>query len=203
MGESLTERKAAPCVVCLGFFDGVHLAHQALLRAARAEGERLKLPVCVHTFDHAPGDKDFELTTLPEREALLKQYGADSVSVSVFDEDMRHMRGDDFFRKIVLGQLNARHVVCGDDHRFGYKGAWGVKELQTLCSEAGVGLTVVPQVSLPDGQRVSSTAIRLALRDGNTELAEKMLGRQIGKHTEFRVQSSEQPGFHLSASDLS
>ncbi len=65
------EEKHAPCVVCLGFFDGVHLAHQALLRAARAEGERLHLPVCVHTFDRAPGQKEFELTTLEEREALL------------------------------------------------------------------------------------------------------------------------------------
>ena len=179
MGESLTERKAAPCVVCLGFFDGVHLAHQALLRAARAEGERMGLPVCVHTFDHAPGDKDFELTTLPEREALLKHYGADSVSVSIFNEEMRHMRGDVFFQDVILNRLNARHVVCGDDHRFGYKGAWGVKELQALCDEAGVGLTVVPQVSLPDGQRVSSTAIRQAIRDGNTDLAEKMLGRKL------------------------
>ena len=181
MGESLTEQRAAPCVVCLGFFDGVHLAHQALLRAARAEGDRLQLPVCAHTFDHAPGDKGPELTSLEEREALLRHYGADSVSVSVFDDEMRHMRGDDFFKKVVLGQLNARHVVCGDDHRFGYKGAWSVKELRQLCEGAGIGLTVVPQVSLPDGRRVSSTAIRKAIQDGDTELAEQMLGRSINK----------------------
>ena len=168
-----------PCVVCLGFFDGVHLAHQALLRAARQEGERLGLPVCAHTFDRAPGTKGFELTGLPEREALLKQYGADMVSVSRFNDETRRMRGDDFFRKVVLGRLNARHVVCGDDHRFGYKGGWGVDELRALCGEAGIGLTVVPQVSLPDGQRISSTAIRRAMQEGNTELAERMLGRKI------------------------
>jgi len=185
------EEKHAPCVVCLGFFDGVHLAHQALLRAARAEGERLHLPVCVHTFDRAPGQKEFELTTLEEREALLKRYGADKVSVSVFNDEMRRMRGDDFFRDVVLGQLNARHVVCGDDHRFGYKGAWGVNELQALCDEAGIGLTVVPQVSLPDGQRVSSTAIRRALQEGNRELAERMLGRSLNERTECRGQSTD------------
>ncbi|MBR5109321.1 MAG: adenylyltransferase/cytidyltransferase family protein [Clostridia bacterium] len=166
-----------PCVVCLGFFDGVHLAHQALLRAAKQEGERLGLPVCAHTFDHAPGTKGFELTTLAQREALLKRYGADMVSVSEFNDTMRRMRGDDFFRDVVLGCLNARHVVCGDDHRFGYMGGWGVKELRTLCEEAGIGLTVVAQVSLPDGQRISSTAIRRALQEGNTALAERMLGR--------------------------
>ncbi|MBR3108702.1 MAG: adenylyltransferase/cytidyltransferase family protein [Clostridia bacterium] len=190
MEETLLEKEHVPCVVCLGFFDGVHLAHQALLRAARAEGKRLGLPVCAHTFDHAPGQKEFELTSLPEREALLRQYGADMVSVSAFTDDMRCMRGDDFFRTVVLGQLNARHVVCGDDHRFGYKGGWGVDELRTLCDEAGVGLTVVPQVSLPDGQRISSTAIRKALQEGNTELAERMLGRKIKESTEFSLQQS-------------
>ena len=174
MGE-----KNAPCVVCLGFFDGVHLAHQALLRAAKEAGKRLGLPVCVHTFDHAPGEKDFELTDLPQREALLRQYGADQVAVSVFNDEMRRMPGDVFFRDIVLNRLNARHVVCGDDHRFGYRGAFGVNELQSLCDEAGIGLTVVPQVSLPDGQRISSTAIRKALEAGDTALAEKMLGRKI------------------------
>ncbi len=172
-------RTNAPCVVCLGFFDGVHLAHQALLKAAKEEGKRLHLPVCVHTFDHAPGEKAFELTSLPEREALLRHYGADQVSVSIFNEEMRHMRGDDFFKTIVLGRLNARHVVCGDDHRFGYKGAWGAEELKALCKDAGIGLTVVPQVTLPDGQRVSSTAIRNAILAGDTALAEKMLGRKL------------------------
>lgn len=169
----------APSVVCLGFFDGVHKGHLSLLRAAKDIARDKGLIVCAHTFDRAPGEKDFALTTLSEREALLKAAGADRVAVSAFNEDMRRMSGDDFFRGIVLDKLNARHVVCGDDHRFGYKGAWGVRELQSLCDDAGVGLTVVPQVSLPDGQRVSSTAIRQAIRDGNTELAEKMLGRKI------------------------
>jgi riboflavin kinase/FMN adenylyltransferase len=95
------------------------------------------------------------------------------------------MRGDDFFRRIVLGQLNARHVVCGDDHRFGYMGAWGVNELRALCDEAGVGLTVVPQVALPDGRRVSSTAIRRAIQEGNIELAERMLGRKMKESTVY------------------
>ncbi|MBR3017335.1 MAG: adenylyltransferase/cytidyltransferase family protein [Clostridia bacterium] len=181
MEETPNQKQHVPCVVCLGFFDGVHLAHQALLRAARQEGKRLNLPVCAHTFDHAPGTKGFELTTLPERKALLRQYGADMVSVSEFNDETRRMRGDDFFRGVVLGRLNAHHVVCGDDHRFGYMGGWGVEELRALCHEAGIGLTVVPQVSLPDGQRISSTAIRRAIQEGNTALAERMLGRKIGR----------------------
>ena len=169
----------APSVVCLGFFDGVHRGHLSLLRAAAEIARNQGLIVCAHTFDRAPGGKDFVLTTLPERETLLRAAGADRVAVSAFNEDMRHMSGDDFFRRIVLEKLNARHVVCGDDHRFGYRGGWGVKELEMLCRDNGVGLTVCPPVSLLDGTRVSSTAIRKAILAGDARLAEEMLSRPL------------------------
>ena len=175
------KEKATPSVVCLGFFDGVHRGHLALLNAARETADREGLQVCVHTFDHAPGQKAFELTTLKEREALLLSAGADRVAVSLFDDTMRHMSGEDFFRQIVLEKLNARYVVCGDDHRFGYQGACGVQELKALCAQNGVGLTVVPPVTLPGGQRISSTAIREALKAGDWALAEAMLGRPVSQ----------------------
>lgn len=169
----------APSVVCLGFFDGVHRGHLALLEAARKTADEKGWIVCAHTFDRAPVGKDFALTTLEEREKLLRAAGADAVAVSPFDDAMRHMPGDEFFRRVVLEKLNARCVVCGDDHRFGYRGGWGAKELAILCREAGVGLTVVPPVELPDGTRISSTAIRRALLEGDWALAESMLGRAV------------------------
>lgn len=177
----------APSVVCLGFFDGVHRGHLALLSAARAVARAQGLIVCVHTFDHAPGSKGAELTTLAQREELLRAAGADRVAVSGFDDAMRRMRGDDFFQKIVLGRLNARHVVCGEDHRFGYRGGWGVTELKALCRDAGVGLTVVPDVRLPDGTRISSTAIRQAIARGDWALAEAMLGRSIPEEEKTKL----------------
>ena len=173
------KEQAAPSVVCLGFFDGVHRGHRALLQAAREIAAAEGLCVCAHTFDHAPGNKDFELTTLSEREALLRSAGADRVAISVFDENMRHMSGEDFFSQVVLQKLGARHVVCGDDHRFGYRGACGVAELREMCQRNGVGLTVVPPITLDDGTRVSSSAIRRALQQGNWALAEGMLGREL------------------------
>ena len=72
-----------PAVVCLGFFDGVHKGHLALLHAARAVADERGWPVCVHTFDHAPGSKGRALTTLEERTDLLLQAGADQVAVSL------------------------------------------------------------------------------------------------------------------------
>lgn len=172
-------KAAQPTVVCLGFFDGVHKGHLALVRAARRIGDEMGWPVCVHTFDHAPGNKGTELTTLEEKERLLRKAGADQVAVSAFDDQLRMMHGDDFFRQIVLGKLQAGHVVCGDDHRFGHKGAWGVKELADLCKAARIGLTVVPEVTLEGGMRISSTAVRRALEAGDYALAEAMLGRSL------------------------
>ena len=169
----------ARAVVCLGFFDGVHRGHLALIRAAREQAQALGCPVVAHTFDHAPGSKGETLTALAEREALLLAAGADRVAVSPFDDAMRRMTGDEFFRSVVLDRLHACHVVCGDDHRFGYRGACGVKELEAMCRNAGVGLTVVPQVSLPDGRRISSTAIREAIAAGDRATAESMLGRPL------------------------
>ena len=171
------EKRDRGAAVCLGFFDGVHLGHRALLSAAREIARREGLSVCAHTFDVPPGGKGAPLTTLEERIALLREAGADIVAVSPFDDGMRRMPGDEFFRRVVIEELNARHVVCGDDHRFGFKGAWGAEELKKLCEEAGIGLTVVPPVTLPDGRRISTTALRAALEKGDWPRAEEMLGR--------------------------
>jgi len=183
------EMKRVPAAVCLGFFDGVHRGHLALLRAAgriaRAEG----LIVCAHTFDVPPGGKAQSLTTLKERIVLLHAAGAEEVAVSAFTDEMRRMPGDVFFREIVLSQLNARHVICGDDHRFGYRGAWGVTELKGLCGESGVGLTVVPAVTLSDGSRLSATALRAALLAGDWPRAEEILGRPVPPGWKARLSS--------------
>ena len=168
-----------PSVVCLGFFDGVHLGHLALIHAAKDAAREKGLKICVHTFDQPPGQKKEMLTTLEEREQLLKNAGADEIAVSIFDDTMRHMPGEEFFQKIVVEKLHARHIVCGDDHRFGYMGACGIKELEKMCIEKGIGLTVVPPVTLDDGTRISSTAIRKALQTRDLALVEKMLGRSV------------------------
>ena len=185
------EKRDRGAAVCLGFFDGVHLGHRALLSAAREIARREGLSVCAHTFDVPPGGKGAPLTTLEERIALRREAGADTVAVSPFDDGMRRMPGDEFFRRIVLDELNARHVICGDDHRFGYRGAWGAEELRALCGEAGIGLTVVPPVTLPDGSRISTTALRAALQAGDFARAEEMLGRPVPDALRRRFPSDE------------
>ncbi len=174
----------APAVVCLGFFDGVHKGHVALIRRARSIADQAGWRVCVHTFDRLPAralgkSNEEELTSADQKRALLLEAGADEVVVSPFDEEMRGMSGEDFFRKIVLDQLQARHVVVGYDHRFGHLGDTDVDKLRTLCEKADIALTVVQPVTLPDGTPVSSTAIRRALAGGDQKTASDMLGRSV------------------------
>lgn len=175
----------APCVVCLGFFDGVHLGHRALLKAAGELAEEKGLTLCVHTFDKMPAqvthpDADISLlTTNAEKEALLCAYGCQVLAYSVFSEQMRRMSGQAFFEDILLGKLHAAAVVAGYDHRFGFKGETDTKGLEALCSAHQVALRIVPKVTLPGGETVSSTAVRSALLHHNIPLAEAMLGRKI------------------------
>lgn len=163
-------------VVCLGFFDGVHTGHLRLLRTARQIADHFGLICAAHTFDVCPG-KGKPLTTLPERVSLLRFFGADTVYVTVFDDRVRNMSGEDFVKNILIGQMNAVHLVCGSDHRFGRGGACDIRALREICVRTGLALTVVPDECL-NGQRVSSTLIRKLVEAGDLEQADLMLGRK-------------------------
>lgn len=177
------EGLAAPSVVCLGFFDGVHAGHRRLIDAAVGIGREKGLISCAHTFEQMPvrvtrpGRETLELTPLAEKLRLFQACGLDAAAVSRFDDAMRTMRARDFFVRCLLEGLTARHLVVGYDHRFGYMGECGTEMLAALCAEFSVDLTVIGPVRLESGELVSSTAIREALAQGNTALAERMLGR--------------------------
>ncbi|MDL2319232.1 hypothetical protein LJC74_09225 [Eubacteriales bacterium OttesenSCG-928-A19] len=170
-------------VVCLGFFDGVHIGHRELIERAVSIGAHNRLKVCVHTFDTMPvrvinPDADvLELTPLAEKALLLEALGVDILAVSAFDGEVMHMRAKAFFHDILLEKLSARHIVAGFHHRFGYRGEGDVAMLADMCSQAGIGLDVVQPVTLPGGELISSTAIRQAIRAGDIARAERMLGR--------------------------
>lgn len=169
------------CVLCLGFFDGMHRGHQALLQVGRRAAQRLSLPLCAHTFDRSPSPFKKELTALEERVQLLKKYGADAVHVTAFDDTLRCMPGDAFFDQVILAEIGAVYVVCGHDHRFGHKGGWDAQALEKMCREKDIGFEMVEEFCL-DGEKVSSTAIRRALQNEDMNKAEKLLGRPVPAH---------------------
>lgn len=172
-------------VICLGFFDGVHLGHQSLIRQAVAVGAEKGLAVCVHTFDRMPQRAlrpqaaIIELTPLAEKAALLEAQGVDVLAVSRFEAPLIQMSAEAFFHRILVQALRARHVVAGFHHRFGHRGEGDADRLQRLCEEQNIGLSIMPPVRLTDGTLVSSTAIREALASGDDNYAARMLGRDI------------------------
>jgi len=167
-------------VLCLGFFDAVHLGHQALLRRGREEAAVLGVSCAAVTYDPHPqallGGAPLLLSTAADRDALLRQVGGvDEVLTLPFTPALRDLSWDRFVREILVGELGAVHLVVGDDHRFGAKGTGTPEKLRALCAQLGIGCTVVPQVTL-QGEAVSSTAIRAALETSEFDRALQLLG---------------------------
>mgnify|MGYP000845322663 CR=1 FL=1 len=171
-------------IVCLGFFDGVHLGHQQLLKAASKIKDQTGDRVCVHTYDVppvsiiAPNKQYAELTPLQEKIPLLLSFGADTVAISHFDEKLMKMTGAEFLDQVLFKEMRVRHLITGFDHRFGFHADTGAKELEELCKQRKIMLTVVPPVKTDDGHTISSTAIREKIISGQLQGVKEMLGRE-------------------------
>lgn len=167
-------------VIALGFFDGVHLGHAALLRRVRSQAEALGAKPCAFTFDIHPslrlvGSQEPLLSTVEDRGWLMSRlYGIQELIVASFDR-MMSMPWQDFVRDYLVGEQGAVHVVAGDDFRFGFRGEGDARRLRRLCAELGIGCDIVEQIEL-DGIRVSSTHIRTLLRTGELDTARRFLG---------------------------
>lgn len=180
-------------VVCLGMFDGVHLGHQALIMEGKRIADKQGLALCLHTYDTLPANfihqagKVKELTTLEEKLRLFESLGADITAIDRFNDQLFYMSGRAFIEKVVAGKLNAMHVVAGFNHRFGYQVDSGRDELEGFCKALGIGLSIIPPVTTPTGDLVSSTAIRQAILEDDLALAEAMLGRPVDKAMEEQI----------------
>ena len=168
-------------VIALGFFDGVHLGHAALLRrAVEAAGARGAAPA-VFTFDRPPKEVvtgvPCPLINSPEdrRELVSRLYGIRGVIMAPFDREMMTTSWEDFITEILVGRYHAVHLVAGHDHRFGHKNAGTPELLQAKCAQLGLGCDVIPKVEV-GGITVSSTYIRRLLELGQVERAAQFLG---------------------------
>ena len=170
-------------VIALGFFDGVHLGHAALLRLTRRRADELGIPAAVLTFDTHPDTLVYHqpvplINTLEDRKYLMEEkFSMDEVILAHFDRAMMEMPWESFVEDYLLGELGAKHVVCGHDFSFGYRGQGTPEKLRRLCAQRGVGVNVVDKVSL-GGITVSSTHIRQLIRQGDMEAAAQMLGHR-------------------------
>ena len=170
-----------PLHLALGVFDGVHVGHQAVIKravdaAAIDEGKSFVVtfsphPIRVIAPEKAPASL---LATLDEKAAVLKALGVDGLLVIHFDMAFASMAAEEFVRKLCAG--NVRTIAVGEDWRFGSNRSGDVAMLHRMGGELGFQLEAVPPV-MWDGERISSTRIRQAIRDGNFTAAGEMLGR--------------------------
>ena len=165
-------------IFALGFFDGVHLGHQALLSECRRLAGQENCRAGVVTFLGHPealltGKTPPLINTPADRRRLLCRYGVDNLIELLFDRELMTMPWQDFFR--LLLDKGAAGLVCGSDFRFGHKGEGNAHLLSGACKAAGVPCAIVPQQTL-DGIRISSTHIRSLLEAGEMEAAVRFLG---------------------------
>lgn len=174
---------AQGCVATIGNFDGVHLGHQALLQRLRAEGVRRHLPTVVIVFEPHPqeffargGDRPPPARLLRLREKLerLHAAGVDAVQVLRFNETLSRMPAEQFISVWLEQRLKVRHLVIGDDFRFGYQRRGDFALLQAASGFS----TEASATVLLDAERVSSTAIRQALATEQFDRAARMLGER-------------------------
>lgn len=168
-------------VLALGFFDGLHLGHAALLERTKARAESLGGAPAILTFDVHPdtfvkGAPVELLNSADDRAYIARRFfGMDRLYCIHFNAETMHMPWADFL-EWTRASYGAVHLVVGHDFRCGWRGEGTAEKISAWCAENGLGCDVIPAVSL-EGVTVSSTYIRSLLREGNMERAAKFLGR--------------------------
>lgn len=171
-------------VVTIGNFDGMHLGHQALLRQLRAEAQARELQASVLTFSPHPREyfalkagaaAPARLHTLREKLEALAVAGVDETRICRFDEAFASLSPEDFVRTVLVDAMYARHIMIGDDFRFGARRAGDFQQLQILGEHFGFTVSALDSQCL-GGVRISSSQVRDALASGDLGRAEALLG---------------------------
>ncbi len=170
-------------VVAVGAFDGVHRGHQAVIASAREAAQRLGVPLGVVTFDphprrlFQPEAAPFRLMTADQMARALAPLGVDRLYLIPFDAEMAGMTDEDFARRVLSEGLGIAHAAVGFDFTFG-KGRSGSPEaLRTYGERLGFGVSVAQRIDDADGLKLSSSAVREALKAADMARAAAILGR--------------------------
>lgn len=173
-----------PTVVTVGFFDGVHVGHQTVLRRAVAEAARLGLRSVAVTFDRhpreilTPGREPRLLTTVERKADLIAATGVDMVVVLEFTDTFSRWPAEDFVTRVLVDGLRVRHAVVGADFTFGFEALGTPEMLIEVGPSYGFTAERVELVHVGT-RRVSSSSIRSALAEGDLVWPERALGRRF------------------------
>jgi riboflavin kinase/FMN adenylyltransferase len=182
--HAANELKAEGKKICLaiGFFDGVHLGHQQIIRQTISDARQHDALAVVLTFDRhpnsivAPDRVPPLIYSLPQKLRAIESLGADALLLIQFDKKFSEQTGEEFIRSLARDFGKVHSVCVGADFVFGYKRSGDVALLKKLGAELNFSVHGLAAVSL-DGQIVSSTRIRETIRAGDFDAASQMLGR--------------------------
>lgn len=169
--------------ITVGFFDGVHLGHQAVIRRTVEVARERRLRVVGITFDRhpreilTPDNVPQLLTTLRRKAELIEVIGVDTLLVLTFDEPFSRWPPEEFVERVLAKGLSTRHAVVGENFTFGYKAAGNLQVLTELGVGHGFSVEGVALLSI-DGRAVSSTSVREAIASGDLQWPETALGRR-------------------------
>ncbi|MBN2540981.1 MAG: bifunctional riboflavin kinase/FAD synthetase [Bacilli bacterium] len=171
--DFLTEQNS---VICLGYFDGMHIAHVELIKTAAKLAKEKGLSLAVFTFSmnikaYLNQERHRCLTTVEDKATICKKLGVDYLYVMKVSQHLIHMQAEEFIERFLVG---ANTVVVGFDFRFGYRGE-GDRKL--LLKQKNFQTIVIPEMTYLD-LKVGTTRIRANLLDGNLEIANHLLGRE-------------------------
>ncbi len=181
--------------IALGFFDGVHLGHAALMEKTKERAEELGAVPSVLSFDVHPDNLVFGkevplINSAAGREDIIKRcFGIDNVVFIHFNEQVMRMPWTEFVDSLIA-DLNVCHIVVGHDFCFGYKGQGTAQKLKDYCAERNIGCDIIMPVTM-DGKIISSTYIRTLIKDGKIEEANRYLGHP------HSLADTVRSGYHL------
>lgn len=184
-------------VIVLGNFDGFHKGHQKVIGIAGKIASEMRTTLTVLSMEphprmfFNPRQKDFRLTSFRTKAHLLENFGVDQLIVLPFDNALATMEAEDFVLDILIGKINAYHIVVGYDYCFGAGRRGGVNVLGWLSQEEQFGLTVVDKV-MEDDHIYSSSNIRTTLEQGDVRKVADRLGHWW--HIEGHVRHGDQRG---------
>ncbi|MCK6392386.1 bifunctional riboflavin kinase/FAD synthetase [Zoogloea sp.] len=180
--RGIPERSDHGCVLTIGNFDGVHRGHQTLLAKLTAKAQATGLPSAVLTFEPHPREyfthenRPIRLTSLREKIQRIADQGVDRLYIGRFNTRFAALTAEQFIEDILIRGLCARQVMIGDDFRFGRGRKGDFAMLQAAGSQAGFTVEAMHTL-VHEGERVSSSAVRSALAEGDMPHAARLLGR--------------------------
>ncbi len=175
----------AEAAVTIGNFDGFHRGHQAVVSRLLAAAGELRTPSVLITFEplplefFAPERAPGRLQRLRDRIDFLRTTGLDAVWLMRFGAPLANVPAEDFVENVLRRTLGARHVLVGDDFRFGKGRGGDYSLLERMGRDLGFSVESTPTLSDADG-RISSTRVRAAAQAGDFDRVESLLGRRYG-----------------------